>query len=275
MAFFLTLKRLNRQSPANLAAILTVLKQDLELDLPSIEDLRKLGTHTIELPHKKLGSIAHALAESGVSIAIQNREAEPTPFERFYSKYEMGLVQTLAGLNTADIEDLAKDLLYTRTAKHTAFIFGNGGSAATASHFASDFSKDRFKNRELLFRVICLNDCIPVITALSNDEGYENVFSGQLNSLLKPDDIAIAISSSGNSPNIVKALKLANERGAKTLAIVGFNGGEAQRIAKRNIYIPTKPGQYGFMEDISVIITHMLSIYLKEHDETQLKQKEI
>jgi D-sedoheptulose 7-phosphate isomerase len=114
--------------------------------------------------------------------------------------------------------------------------------------------------------VVCLNDCIPLLTALANDEGYQNVFSAQLNNHVESGDLVIAISSSGNSPNVIKAIEVAKERGAKTWSWVGFDGGELMRKSDCQIYIPSKKGQYGFMEDITLVITHMLSVFIQEQD---------
>ena len=108
----------------------------------------------------------------------------------------------------------------------TIYIIGNGGSAATASHMANDFSKGIGKRAGKHFKALSLTDNIPLLTAISNDEGYERVFVDQLKVFLNKDDLVIGISASGNSGNIVNALQYAREKGARTIGLVGFDGGK-------------------------------------------------
>ena len=272
----LTLKGLDRHSVDSLSVLGANLKVQFGIDLPSPHNLIKKGEFTIEVFKENIPQFEYVLAQAGIPIVVSQapqRQQQKSPFVNFFEDYKAGLQRSIDTLDTLDIEDLIRDLAETRANRGTVYIFGNGGSASTASHFANDFSKDRFKEYSKLFKVICLNDCVPSMTALANDQGYEDVFSAQLNNLLEPDDLVIAISSSGNSPNIIKALDLANRRSAKTWAWVGFDGGEAQKIAQRHIYIPSKKGQYGFMEDVSLAITHMLSVYFQEQDRASLKMR--
>ncbi len=138
----------------------------------------------------------------------------------------------------------------------TVFTFGNGGSAHTASHFITDWIKmgNTFKKNQ--YHGICLNDNIGLITAYANDFSYSEVFSGQLKTLLKKDDLVIAISGSGNSKNVIEAIKYANEFGSDTLALVGFDGGEAMKIAKYNFHVPSFDMQ--ICEDIHLKFGHLV-----------------
>lgn len=136
------------------------------------------------------------------------------------------------------------------------YIFGNGGSAAIASHFVCDFNKGMCENLEMKFRVICLNDNIPIITAIANDYSYEDIFYRQLVGKLLPSDLVIAISGSGNSKNIIKAVDYAKQISCKVLGITGFDGGELYQKSDYNLHVPVKDMQ--MTEDIHIIFDHMI-----------------
>jgi D-sedoheptulose 7-phosphate isomerase len=140
------------------------------------------------------------------------------------------------------------------------FVFGNGGSAASASHFATDLGKGasdklkvKSKNR---FRVLCLNDNVSWMTALANDYSYEDVFVGQLQNYARPGDLVIGISVSGNSPNCVKAFDWAKKNGVHTVALVGAKRGHMAEIAEQSIVIADT--HYGRVEDVQMTICHLL-----------------
>lgn len=191
---------------------------------------------------------------------------EESFFSKFYFKYTSKLLHILSQVDVNSIEDLVEDIILARENNKQIFIFGNGGSASTASHMANDFSKPRFEDENTLFRFICLNDNISTLTATANDFGFDNIFSVQLKNLLQKDDLVIAISSSGNSVNVINAIEVANAKGAKTYGIVGFDGGKLIRTAQKSLYIPTKVGQYGYMEDVTLILNHIMSVYIYERD---------
>jgi D-sedoheptulose 7-phosphate isomerase len=139
------------------------------------------------------------------------------------------------------------------------FTLGNGGSAATASHMAADLSKNTIGPNMRRFRVVSLNDNQSLLTALANDVGYENVFSEQLKNLIRPGDLLIAISASGNSPNVLKAIRYAQSQCAEVVGILGFEGGEAMRLVDLSIVVPCD--HYGIVEDVHLIINHILVDY--------------
>lgn len=215
-------------------------------------------------------------AESPTTLAghiqqeIHPTSSRPTPasapFASFFSKYSDKIHEILQAMDVQAVETFARELVMARERNSQIFIFGNGGSAAAASHFANDLAKQRFEDERSLFRVMSLTDNVPWMTATANDIGYEKVFLSQLKNLLQPDDLVIAISSSGNSESVTRAVEYANEKGALTYGIVGFGGGRLKDTAQRNLYIPTKKGQYGYMEDVTVILSHMVSIYIYEQD---------
>lgn len=133
---------------------------------------------------------------------------------------------------------------------------GNGGSAHTASHFITDWNKMIFLATGKQFKGISLCDNIGIITAYSNDLNYNEIFSGQLTSILESGDLVIAVSGSGNSQNVIKAVEFANKHGSDTLAIVGYDGGELKKIAKYNFWVPCFDMQ--LCEDIHLMFGHMV-----------------
>jgi len=145
------------------------------------------------------------------------------------------------------------------------FVFGNGGSAANASHFATDLGKGASDKTGRRFRVLSLTDNVSWITALGNDYSYEDIFMGQLQNYAQPGDVALALSVSGNSPNCVKALEWANQHGMATVALVGAKRGRMAEIARQVIVI--NDTHYGRVEDAQMGICHMLCYAFMENPE--------
>ena len=145
------------------------------------------------------------------------------------------------------------------------FVFGNGGSAANASHFATDLGKGASDKIGKPFRVLSLNDNVSWLTALGNDYAYEDVFVRQLHNYAKPGDIAISLSVSGNSPNCVKALEWAKANGLKTVALVGSKRGRMAEVAEQSIVI--NDTHYGRVEDAQMTICHLLCYAFIQHPE--------
>jgi D-sedoheptulose 7-phosphate isomerase len=144
-------------------------------------------------------------------------------------------------------------------------VFGNGGSAANASHFATDLGKGASDKLGKRFRVLSLNDNVSWMTALSNDYAYEDVFVGQLKNYGRPGDVALSMSVSGNSPNCVKALEWARKNGLRTVALVGGKRGRMAEVAEQVIVI--NDTHYGRVEDAHMGICHMLCYAFMEHPE--------
>lgn len=145
------------------------------------------------------------------------------------------------------------------------FVFGNGGSAANASHFMTDLGKGASDKAGKRFRIICLSSDISWLTALGNDYSYEDVFAGQLQNYGRPGDIALGISVSGNSPNCVKALEWAKTHGLSTIALVGAKRGRMAEIAEQALVI--NDTHYGRVEDAQMGICHLLCYAFIEHPE--------
>ena len=147
--------------------------------------------------------------------------------------------------------------------RRSIFIFGNGGSGSTASHFCEDVGKGTLRGLadEQRFKVISLTDNTPYILAWANDSGYENVFEQQLRNLAERGDVAIGISGSGNSENVLRAIRYANSAGLVTVGMTGFDGGQLRRIANHCLHIPIH--EMGIVESIHLIIIHYIVNSLK------------
>jgi D-sedoheptulose 7-phosphate isomerase len=144
------------------------------------------------------------------------------------------------------------------------FIIGNGGSAALSSHLACDITNGAYRSNKII-KILSLNDNVPIITALANDIGYNNIFAYQLVNLMDEGDILIAISGSGKSENILKAVKFAKNNGAKVISLTGFSGGKLKKVSDYNINIDSK--HYGVIEDLHSIICHIIAFRIGKHDE--------
>jgi len=166
------------------------------------------------------------------------------------------LSETLNRLDTGNIEKLADMLIKAREGENTIYIFGNGGSGATASHVTGDFLKGISYQMDKRFRVQCLNDNVSGMMAISNDLTYEEIFVEQLKAFVRKDDIVIGISGSGNSVNVVKAMQYARSKGATTVAFCGYKGGKVREYADLLIHAPIQDME--ITEDIHIIVFHAL-----------------
>jgi D-sedoheptulose 7-phosphate isomerase len=173
-----------------------------------------------------------------------------------FSDYFNRLAETLEKLDTDAIEMLAGLLLKAREQGNTIFIFGNGGSGATASHVTGDFLKGISYQLDKRFRVQCLNDNDSGMMAISNDLSYEEIFIEQLKAFLRKEDMVIGISGSGNSANVVKAMQYAKSNGATTVAFCGYKGGKIRELADLVIHAPVQDME--ITEDVHIIIFHAL-----------------
>ena len=168
----------------------------------------------------------------------------------------------LLRVDGAKVAEMAELFLKARGEGKTIFFVGNGGSAATASHFAQDLAEVGRKAGVKSFRTLSLTNNVPFITAAGNDYGYDTIFTTQMKEIFSPGDVLVAISASGNSANLVKAVQLAYEKGGVTLALVGFDGGKLARLAHHVIQVTSPKGEYGPVEDAHVILDHVVTSYL-------------
>ena len=182
---------------------------------------------------------------------------DPAGFVDGYFAY---LAEILARIDRAAVVALIDALEHARNSGATVFFCGNGGSAATSSHFQNDLTRWRTEP----MRVVSLTDNVAVITALANDYGYEHVFVMQLEPLLRAGDVVVVISASGNSPNVVKAIEFARGRKAVTAALTGFDGGRVGALCDIHVNVPSLAGEYGPVEDLHMILDHVVMSYLWE-----------
>jgi len=158
--------------------------------------------------------------------------------------------------NTEKIKNVFDVLKKCKEKQNTIYILGNGGSASTASHFASDLLKTGILENENRFRVISLTDNTPVILAWGNDESFDNIFVQQLQNFVKEEDVVIGISGSGNSKNVLNAIDFANKTNAMTISFTGNDGGELAKISKLNLNIPSN--DMLTIESMHLVICHLL-----------------
>ncbi len=180
-------------------------------------------------------------------------------FAKWYRDQELRQWQAL-DLDT--IDKIAKALEKAEKTGKQVFVMGNGGSAATASHIATDWSKTAERQGKPLLRCMSLNDNVPFMTAISNDLGYDAVFVRQLENLLNRNDVVVIISGSGNSPNVIKAAEFAQKKDATVIGMTGFSGGKLRKMA--DICLHIESDQYGVIEDLHMAVGSILAFYLKQ-----------
>ena len=186
-------------------------------------------------------------------------------FQAFARGYGTRLSAAVEALPLQAVQTLAEDLIVCWRTGRQVFIFGNGGSAGNAIHLANDYLYGVSKKLGHALRVTALPANPAVLTCLANDEGYDGIYFRQLAVLARPGDVAIALSGSGNSPNIVKALEWCRGNGVKSFAILGFSGGMARQLADVPIHVPVDDMQIS--EDLQLIVGHMLMQWLYQHHE--------
>jgi D-sedoheptulose 7-phosphate isomerase len=180
----------------------------------------------------------------------------------FPEQYRTELLKAIEAIDMPKVNQAIDWFRETRDAGHSIFVCGNGGSAATASHFACDIVKGASFNRSSRFRIMALTDQLPTLTAYANDVGYDVVFSEQLKNFAAPEDLFMAISGSGNSPNVLRAMDYATAIGCRTIALTGRDGGQLGPKAQLNIQIPVS--HMGRIEDAHMNICHMIGYYFME-----------
>ena len=184
----------------------------------------------------------------------------------FITGYADTICAVLRGLDPGQFQAMIGILAEAYRADRQVFIAGNGGSAGTANHFVCDFGKNAVQGKgKRRFRVLSVCDNVEKITALGNDIAFEAVFRFQLENLMRPGDVLIVVSASGNSPNIVRACEFAAELGARVIALAGFAGGKIKSLADACLVAPLT--SYEQIEDVHLAILHMVVCYFKEHPE--------
>jgi D-sedoheptulose 7-phosphate isomerase len=181
-----------------------------------------------------------------------------------FSNYTKTVTDVLVTLNDDEINKFMEMLVDAYKNDKFVFVIGNGGSAANASHLAQDLAKGtrNSPHQKRRLKALSLTDNTPFISAQGNDEGYDSIFEQQLRTFASPGDYLVAISGSGNSPNIIKAIDWANENGVVTVGITGYDGGKLRKIAKHSVHVPLN--EMCTAESIHSIIFHYVILELRE-----------
>lgn len=181
------------------------------------------------------------------------------PIKEFTSAYMASLRALIDEVDLEAVERITQILRRARDNRATIFIAGNGGSASTASHWVNDLGKATKRSGRMPIRAMCLSDNTSWFSALANDEGYDSVFSGQLDNFAEPGDVLIVISASGNSSNLIHAVALAQRRRVTTIGLLGFDGGKLKHLIDEMILVESAKGAYELVEDTHSAICHALT----------------
>ena len=181
--------------------------------------------------------------------------------QKFIKSYKSKLINLIEQIDENLIQNVILTLEDISSKKGKIYIVGNGGSASTASHIVNDLGVGLARRDIKYFDIECLSDNTSVCTALANDIGYEHIFSTQLKNKITQNDLLIAISCSGNSNNIIKAVEYAKKHKATILGLTGFDGGKLKQLSDINFHIATQKDDYGLVEDLHLIFNHIIYSY--------------
>jgi D-sedoheptulose 7-phosphate isomerase len=192
---------------------------------------------------------------------LVNESKDVQDYAERYLRYLSGL---LKNINIQVIASFIEELENARENQNTVFFIGNGGSAATASHMANDLGLGpRLGEDAKQYRTLALTDNVAKMTAVANDFGYDRLFVDQLKLHYRPGDKLVAISASGNSPNIINAGEWVKKRGGTVIGFTGFDGGRLKEISDIVIHVATPKGEYGPVEDIHMVVDHLVYMWLR------------
>jgi len=181
--------------------------------------------------------------------------------EEFTRDYIQRLIALLEEVDPSIIGKIVAELEKTIQKNRRIYVIGNGGSSATASHMVNDWGAGLRRREIINFDIMSLADNTPVCSAIANDIGYENIFYMQLKGLVREGDLIIAVSCSGNSPNIVKAVEYARNQGAVIIGCTGFDGGALKEMSHIAFHVDAPRGEYGLVEDMHMILDHIIYSY--------------
>lgn len=198
------------------------------------------------------------------SVAVGNDTATMHSVAQVARSYVTELAALLEAMDLVALEGAVETIRDARDRGAMVFIAGNGGSAATATHWVNDLCKAASRSGRRPIRSTCLSDNVSWLTALGNDEGYDRVFAGQLGNLAEPGDVLMVISASGNSPNLVAAVDFARENGVSTIGLLGFDGGTLRTMVDHCVWIETAVGEYGLVESAHSVVADIITTYLIE-----------
>ena len=236
----------------------------------SVEELFKIQKLILNIVEKARRIHAIGIYNQGKSaLNIFNKESRleqlsklnKNDFKSYFNEYSNYLYSLIKGIDRENLNQIVDIFLNTRRNGNTIYFVGNGGSAATASHFAQDLAEVGQKVGCKIFNCLSLTDNVPAITASANDYGYDKIFTSQMQGIFKKGDILVAISASGNSKNVLEAAKLAKEKGGTIIGLVGFDGGELLHLSDYTLNANAERGEYGPVEDIHIIFNHLLTSF--------------
>ena len=193
-----------------------------------------------------------------MTYAAMNNEEQKNLIKSYFDRE----IEVIKRLNIDDINAAVQAIWAAYEREATIYIFGNGGSAATASHYVCDFNKGISEKKEKKFNFVCLNDNYPQMMAIANDISYDEVFRYPLINKLKPTDLVIGISGSGNSKNVIRAVEYAKEVGAPVVGITGYHGGKLKELADYHMDVMEDDMQIS--EDLHMIFDHMMYFVLNQ-----------
>ena len=189
---------------------------------------------------------------------IFKNSKKPIEYVESYLQY---LQEVMNKTDKKQIAQFIEFMLVAREEGKQIFFIGNGGSAATSSHFANDLVAG-MRIQQKPFKAVSLCDNNALMTALGNDEGYDQIFSKQLSVLMNEGDFVVAISASGNSPNLVEAVRFAKTKNGKVFGLLGFDGGKLKDMCDGVVHVVSNKGEYGPVEDMHMILDHLVTTYL-------------
>ena len=197
--------------------------------------------------------------------SIKELFKETEEFDYFIKGYFDYLRDILSTIDSKQLSRFVKEIDESKKNGSTIYVIGNGGSAATASHMANDFGETAFKNDDSdgAYKFLSLTDNAPLISAIANDDGYDKIFTHQLMINYRQGDKLIAITASGNYENIISAVKWVKEKGGTVIGLVGFDGGKLAELSDILIHVKTNKGEYGPVEDVHMIIDHLITTWLQ------------
>lgn len=184
-------------------------------------------------------------------------------FTNDIQRYLTREIEVIQQLNLSDLNDVLNVIADAYEREADIYIFGNGGSAATASHYANDFNKGISEGKKKKFRMHCLCDNFSTVMAIANDISYDEIFRFQLRGILQPGNVVVGISGSGNSKNVLNAVAYAKDVGATTIGITGYSGGKLKEMA--DYHMDTMIDDMQLSEDLHMIFDHMMYAILKAH----------
>lgn len=190
---------------------------------------------------------------------MQANPPYPSAAPELISAHLANVQRVLSEVEVSTVQKIVQIFREARDRQSFIYIAGNGGSASTASHWVNDLGKATKRSGCRPVRVMCLSDNVSWFSALSNDEGYDQAFAGQLDNFAKPGDVLTCLSASGNSRNLVRAVDLARERQLTTVAMLGFDGGALKSLVDESVCIRTEKGAYELVEDAHSVLCHAVT----------------